>query len=467
MRVTPNLMISVGNPLKLDVIASECPEHSESEILSALKTAAIKHKHSFGVDIFTIQYLVSEDVVHIVPGPVVGVVDCSFFKLTFTPKFTGLSVGKCLALAQIAEAVDLVNHSETIVDEEVSFDTLSNSIDYFSKAFLSSIYDVLNQGIIRERTGIYKMDPELRGDIDFQTTISNSLEFPAVHMSVPTNDVDVNRYIKGAVIEVIRHSKSLEIRGLAGELLNVFSDVSHNIPDINEFNLSSSTTLQRRDYDKCLTLAQIIYDGFYTTEGDEESFTPYFTINLDNLFERLVAQQLEKQILPSNFEVISQCEKSHPCEPKLVGKLIKPDIIVSPIDSSKGWNNIVIDSKNKYSLSESDSLTVSNSDLYQMIYYAQCFDTNYAILVYPGNQVNASKYPIQSAEGRSTYEKKRQKAFQKIKSSSNTYTNFLFNTHNIELYFWRVNLSGTTRDTEQSFAQLALFVTDLAKGELQ
>ncbi|RHW77573.1 5-methylcytosine restriction system specificity protein McrC [Colwellia sp. RSH04] len=466
MITVPNFNLSVGKPLSLEKIALNCSEYNENSILMVLKSAAKKHKISFGVEIFKLQYQVELDDILIIPGPVVGVVDCSYFKLTFEPKFSGISVGKCLAFAQVAGAIELVNHSETIVEEEVSYDALTTSVDYFSKAFLSSVYDVLKQGVIKSRQHITKVDPEIRGNIDFQSTISNASEFPTVQISEPTSDLDVNQYIKGAISTVLKEAKCTEIKGIAGELLNVFHEVSDYVPNINELSLSNSTTLHRKDYEKCLTLAQVIYDGFHYEGGEEDSFTPYFTINLDALFERLVSQQLEKQILPANFDVCSQLEIDHPVEPIMEGKRIKPDVVVIPKDNNKSFKNIIIDSKNKYSVSENSKLLVSNSDIYQITYYAQCFNTDYAILVYPGNNKNCSKYPIQSAEGRSSYEKKRQKAFDKIKSDSGTFSKLNFITHEVNIFYWRVDLTGTMKNTEQSFAQLALFITDLSKGEL-
>ncbi len=466
MTTVPNLKLSVGNPLSLEEISSSCPSYTESEIISALKVAAKKHKLSFGVEVFKLQYVVDKDGLVIIPGPAVGIVDCTFFRLTFEPKFSGISVGKCLALAQVSGSVELVNHSETIVEQEVSYDCLTSSIDYFSKAFLSSVYDVLQQGLIKTRVERSKVDPEVRGNIDFFNTISGASEFPIVKVAEQTNDVSVNRFIKGAITEVIKSRACNDVKGVAGELLNVFNDVADNIPDINEINLSSHTTLQRNDYEKCITLAQIIFDGFNYESGDESSFTPYFTINLDLLFERLVIQQLQVQILSESFDVRPQFEFDHPATPPMQLKFIKPDIVVLPKDSSLGYKSVVVDSKNKYSMSGSDILSVSNSDLYQMTYYAQCFETNYAVLVYPGNKENCSKYPIPSSEGRVAYENKRSRAVEKIRSDSKSYVKLSFENHSVDIYFWRVDLTGTMKETEHSFAQLALFLTDLSKNEL-
>ena len=466
MTTVANLKVSVGNPLSLEEISSLCPVYTEREIIAALKAAAKKHKLSFGVEVFKLQYVVEGDGLVIIPGPAVGIVDCGFFRLTFEPKFSGISVGKCLAFAQIAGAVELVNHSETIVEQEVSYDSLTSSIDYFSKAFLSSVYDVLQQGLITTRVERSRVDSEARGNIDFFSTISGASEFPVIQVAEQSCDLSVNRFIKGAIAEVLKSKACNDVKGLAGELLNVFNDVADQIPDIKEINLSSHTTLQRNDYEKCITLAQIIFDGFNYESGDENSFTPYFTINLDLLFERLVSQQLQVQILPENFEVNSQFELEHPASPPMHLKVIKPDIVVSPKDSSLGYKNVVVDSKNKYSMSGNDQLSVSNSDLYQMTYYAQCFQTNCAVLVYPGNKKNCSKYPIQSAEGRAVYEKKRAKAVEKIRSNSKSYVQLAFEGHSVDIYFWRVDLTGTMKETEHSFAQLALFLTDLSKNEL-
>lgn len=463
MSFKPDFKLAVGIPLSVEEIAEGCPDLDESKIISVLKSSARKHRLLFGVELFKIQYNLTNDCMTLIPGPVVGRVDCLFFTLTFEPKFRDITVGKCLAFAQICGAIELLNHSNDVVEDEVSYESLTKSVDYFAKAFLSAVYDILHLGILETRTLVARHDSNLRGDIDFQKSIESASEFPVVNSGLPTINLPVNQYIKGAVRKVLDSACCSEIKGIAGQAMNVFCDVEDVDISLDEVNLNNSTTLKRPDYERCVALAEIIYNGYWYLDGEESSFSPFFTINLDLLFEKLVEFSLKNQVAEDNFRIIGQLESEHPAEPAFKDKYLKPDILLEP-KNSDNHKNIIIDCKNKYSYSNNDKLSISNSDIYQIVYYANCFKTNYAVLVYPGNRYNCTKYPIPSSEGRSAYLKKRDRAFGKVKEES--YTCLTFDSHKIDLFFWRIDLTGSMKDTEQSFAQLALFLTDLSKREL-
>lgn len=459
----PDFKLSVGVPLTIETICEIIPDVDESKIIFLLKNAIRAHKSVYGVDVFTLQYQVKQDSLAVIPGPNIGRVNCELFSLTFTPKFEGLSVGKCLAFAHICKSLELVNYDGDIVDDEVSDDSLISSYDYFSKAFVASVFDIFHSGILDTRVSFRCMSSELKGDIDFNQTIGEASEFPIVSCQRPSIDLPVNQYLKKTLVDIVGAASSMELIGLAGQALNQFVDVSDVELDFDELDLNAATTMRRLDYEKSLSLAAIIRNGYNYEKGGEKSFSPYFTMNLDNLFEKLVGYFVKSQVSNINFDVLLQLEKLHPASPELKSKLIKPDLVLQPKDNSK-YKNVVVDCKNKYSMLNDGALSIANADIYQMTYYAQCFYTEYAVLVYPGNFKNRTVYPIEGSEGRSSYIQKRNRAFDTI--LRNSYTCMSFNSHKIHLFFWKVDLTGTMKDTELSFAQLSLFLTDLSKNEL-
>ena len=463
MTSIPDFRLSVGIPLAVEKVCLKISGLEKSRVISLLKIAARKHKNLFGSEIFRLQYELQADSLMIIPGPVIGKVDCEEFSLTFEPKFEGISVGKCLAFAHLCQAAELVNQDGNVVDDEVSDDCLTSSLDYFSKAFVAAVFSIFQTGILESRKSYSCKDSELKGEINFGESIAKASEFPIVNTQKPSIDLPVNRYLKSTLRKVIETASSDELKGLAGQALNLFTDASDQDVEYENVDLNISTTLRRTDYEKALLLAEIIQTGYRFENGSELSFSPFFTINLDILFEKLVEFSIKNKVSDENFFVSSQVELKHPANPELKGKCIKPDVILSAKNNPR-YKNVVIDCKNKYSLSGNSELSISNADIYQMIYYAQCFETKFAVLVYPGNAENRTTYPIEGSEGRASYRKKRAKAIDRILKTS--YSRLRFESHDIHLFFWRVDLTGTMRDTELSFTQLALFLTDLSKNKL-
>lgn len=128
---------------------------------------------------------------------------------------------------------------------------------------------------------------------------------------------------------------------------------------------------------------------------------------------------------------------------------------------------VVLDTKNKYSLlDDSGKPKLSNQDLFQMIYYCQVLGTNIAILIYPGDKKNSTRYPLKGSISDETYEKNRCNAIKKMFDSGNTA--FKFNVENvmINIILWRLNLSGTLHETRESVAQLSQFVADCVQQEV-
>lgn len=463
--IKPRLLISLGNPLSIETIAQNLDGVSASSVQNLLEAKLLEHYQRFGHQPYSIVYERKQRGYVVQAGPIIGLIDLGLFELVAQPKFEGLEVGKCLHLAHHCQLNSLVRHTNTLIEEELSNINRLTSVDYFATAFLSTVTDVINNGLLQTISTVEGPDANFRGTlvIDRHIATGSSPLQPYTRRPVSIHDVPVNRTLKAALKLCRLHCTSPQVQSFASAALSHFNDVSENTPG-EPFVYEFESTLPRDEYKQALNFAQIILEGFDPLSGSEELFLPSFTLDLDLLFENFIAFELERKLRSELYTVRVQQKYPHPTEPVLVGKLIQPDIVV---EDRSGTTFVVLDTKNKYSLLPDQlSPSFSNADLYQIAYYCLVLEAKTAVLVYPGNFSTSTKYPFRGSEGERKYETKRQRALQNIQSNPSTYLRLSFASYPISLYFWRINLQGTMYDTMESVAQLALFLADVIKGKV-
>ena len=102
-----------------------------------------------------------------------------------------------------------------------------------------------------------------------------------------------------------------------------------------------------------------------------------------------------------------------------------------------------------------------------MFYYAETLQSDCAVLVYPGNGQSHNKYPIKGSESESSYQSKRQRSLEAMLNEGNCIYSLPKNdSSNFHLVIWRINLTGTLKDTRYSMAQLGQFLADLLSAEI-
>ena len=160
------------------------------------------------------------------------------------------------------------------------------------------------------------------------------------------------------------------------------------------------------------------------------------------------------------YDLKIQATIPHPISPILPNRYYSPDILFKPKDDSVVF---VVDTKNKYTqMSSAIDCQVSNSDLFQMAYYAQAQGSDTIVLLYPGNDETASGFPLKAAESDSSYATRLRRYFTNIHSNPQLSFILKFNP-NIRFYVWRVDLSGSIKNTRDSVARLAQFLAELYK----
>lgn len=462
----PVFSLRQGEPLPVDRISSQVQGADVMQVQHKLESTLVEHFQLFNQVPFLLAYDKTIKGYSIQSSPAIGLLDCGDFIIKLEPKFKGLEVGKCLQLAHYCQSNHLVKHSNSLIEDNMSGNEELNGPDYFAASFLSSLTDIINNGLLRTRSKHEGFDPDFKGTLLPDRHINKGATplAPYTEQTAFSTDVPINRTLKSALHTIRQSVKNDKLQSIAAKYLGYFNDVVDlDVTVDREYTFSS--TLRRADYEQGVALAKIIIEGFSPLSGDQDSFLPSFTLDLDRLFESFTAFELKKRILSDNFTVSIQSEFSHPTTPRLKDKVIIPDLVIR--SSEENGKSIILDTKNKYSLLADDTtLSLSNADLYQISYYCLALKAETAILIYPGNKTTATKFPIKGSEGKEEYERKRTRAVEKIKSESSTYIKVKLADHSINLFFWRINLEGTLFDTQSSVAQLANFIVDSIKGKL-
>lgn len=461
---THTVSLRIGNPVPLTELASHC--ELELNALKKLLCDEIRHHfYAFGTTPYFVEFSREFNDYVLRAGPVIGRIVCGRLVIEISPKFQHLEIGKCLQLAHYSQALQLVNHSSQISPDLVSDLDPISGVDYFAQAFLNAVQDCVNSGLIQRSSEVVEPDRDFAGKLEVSRHVelgANPLE-PIVRKKKRSHDGIFNSVLKSALMVCKETCGSPGIRGLSNSLLLQFQDCE-DLRDLDEaLNTRFRSSVRRVDYEHALALAEIILTGFDPNSDSETGFTPNFTINLDVLFEVFCAFEISNRISEEHFSVSLQETTSHNITPKLDAKDICPDVVVKPYN--EGHRTVVLDTKNKFSLSSSDTSYISNSDVFQIVYYSIRYGSNVGVLLYPGDKDSRTQYPIPGSEGSTAYERKRKNAVEKMHSSGKDI--FVIQTP-AEFYLvtWRIDLSGTLHDTKKSVAELCQFVTDVSAEEI-
>jgi 5-methylcytosine-specific restriction endonuclease McrBC regulatory subunit McrC len=464
----PIVYASVGNPLAFSEISKKVGISSETDVRSLLQGQIKEHHRLFGTEPYKIEYNREKDSYQIRPNGIVGRIFCGNFVLEISSKFEGIEIGKWLQLSHYSGANHLVRHNNDVAESAISQQDTFAGIDYFALALTSSVQDCLNDGLIYEKGTRDGDDPNFRGKLNVRKHIqkgANPLNLQTTQ-NIKRFDCNANSLIKRALEVCVEKTANIKIRGLADIMLSHFSEVSAARVETEPVTYDFVSSLPRPDYGKALAISKIVLEGFSAVHGDDSSFLPYYTINLDELFEQYVGYELQKLLRKDSYIVDLQKKLPHPLVPELNDNFIVPDIVVRG-DSDAEARPVVIDAKNKYSmLSDSGAVRFSNQDLFQIVYYCQTVKTNIAIIVYPGDLGSSTTYPLQHSESKEQYLTKRERAVQSMFEDGNCA--FKYKTESTEIYIiaWRINLAGSLHESRTAAAQLSQFIADCVKREI-
>ena len=184
-------------------------------------------------------------------------------------------------------------------------------------------------------------------------------------------DNKLNRTIKYVCKRMFLVVKNGNNKKVLHDLLFKLEDVTDEICtpyDCEKIHLSKSY----RHYEDVLTISKIFLLNSFGSTNPAEMQSFCFLFPMEKLFEGFMAgfmtEHYGKAICP-------QCEKKLFADEDCLIK-IKPDLLYE-----SGSNKIVLDTK--YKLLDKSNATPSNSDIYQILIYAEKYGTSKAYLLYP------------------------------------------------------------------------------------
>jgi 5-methylcytosine-specific restriction endonuclease McrBC regulatory subunit McrC len=463
---TPTVYAKVGCTITLSEISKIVDIADDYGIKTVLEKQIKQHYSLYGIEPYKLEYCRKRDTYQIRPNSIIGRINCGLFILQIESKFKEIEIGKWLQIAHYCGSTKLVNHNNDVTEKGISEKDKLEGIDYFALSFISAVYDCINQGLLYEKGTFDGDDPNFRGKLNVTKHIqkgANPMRLQTTQ-NIKKYNCNPNVIIKKAIEVCILKSHNKKILSLANGLIPYFKDINTDKVGSDIFDYNFVSSLPRPDYEKALALSKIILEGFSSIDGEIGSFTPFYTLDLDTLFEQFISYDINR-ILRDHFVVYAQKKIPHPINPELKANYIAPDLLV--YGNVKSWRPVVIDAKNKYSLLDDSGIPrIANQDIFQMVYYCETVGTNIAILVYPGDKNNYTKYPLMGSEAKQNYQKKRDSVIKTMFETSNSSFTFKSSSCEIHIIVWRLNLSGTLRETRESTAQLSQFIADCVKREV-
>jgi 5-methylcytosine-specific restriction endonuclease McrBC regulatory subunit McrC len=297
--------VKVGSYISLSEISSEVTISDSDEIKFILEKQIKEHYFLYGVEPFKIEYSRASDSYLLRPNSVIGRINCKYFVLEISSKFEEIEIGKWLQLAHYSEASHLVKHANDIIEKNVSENDVLSGIDYFVLSFVSATYDCVNQGLLYDKHIIALEDPHLKGKLNVNRYVQKGGNpfYPQMLQNAKNYNINPNKIIKKALEACVFSSKNSKVRNVANGLLGYFEGVDSEKLINTRINYDFISSLPRLDYEKSLALSKIILEGLNPLEGSNSSFTPFFTINLDVLFEIFVAFELRNMLKDQSYIV--------------------------------------------------------------------------------------------------------------------------------------------------------------------
>lgn len=257
-------------------------------------------------------------------------------------------------------------------------------LDILMRLFVRALADQLRRGLIRR----YRADaddlPTVRGRLQIEEQLRRNLvhrERSACEFDEFDEDHALNQLFRVAIRRMLRVASNAVTQQALRELLPAFEGVSDVEPTGDWL---ASVTLDRTSerFGLSLGMARLFLQGTTTGlyAGERNSFALLFDMN--ELFEKYIARTLRRQLRGSGFEVSIQDVRFH-----LVSDLqtkqrlfrLRPDIVVR-----RGKEVCcVVDTKWKRLSPEERKLGIAQGDLYQMLAYAEGYDSAAVLLLYP------------------------------------------------------------------------------------
>ena len=249
--------------------------------------------------------------------------------------------------------------------------------EVFIQMYLNEVQELLKKGLKSDYLtiegnltffkGKFLINQHLKHNIIFKDRFY--MAYDEFHINRPEN-----RLIKTTLLKLNKISSNGKNQLLAKRLLAEFEMVNQSTNIDKDFSLVKKDR-NTQAYQSLMTWSQVFLKNksFSTFKGTENVNALLFP--MEKIFEAYVAKQLKIKF--PEWKVETQKEDKYLFDnPKTFG--LNPDIYMS-----KGGSAIVLDTKWKKLIRNSNNYGISQSDMYQMYAYAYKYDVENIVLIYP------------------------------------------------------------------------------------
>ena len=318
-------------------------------------------------------------------------------KLT-AQQFVGVLAAPAATL-EILPKIDDLNHTDTrdclthmlarVFDIDIRHGTMTglgwqqyDLLEIWIRHFLDRLFEMVHQGLSRRYVNQEDDLAALRGRLDVKrqfTTLLCSPQKLACRYDDLSVDIPLNQIMKAAVMYLLPRTRMPESRRRLAELALAFADVrALPIRDLRWDQVVVNRT--NSAWDRLLKLAKLLLgERFQTTRrGEDEGFSLMFEMNF--LFEEFIGRTIQRAYAGSDLSVRLQGPENHALTDG-DNKLFKtrPDIVISRNKTPQ----LIIDTKWKALAGKGSKKGVVQSDVYQMMAYAQVYQCRRVMLLYP------------------------------------------------------------------------------------
>ena len=277
-----------------------------------------------------------------------------------------------------------VAHDLRVADGELAaLDTQRRDLlELLVRLFAGRLLAAVRRGLPRRYLAREEDLRLLRGRLDVTRQTTHLAVRPdrlACRFDELSEDTPFNRVLKAAVSRLARLARAAANLRLLAELAARFETVGHAADPLREPVRLDRTNVAFHDLHR---LACMFLKGDWqsTASGGAAGFALLFPMN--DLFEAFIGRCLRRALARHPVHVRLQ-SRHHALTDSNGSRLfgIRPDVVIE----AEG-DHIVLDTKWKRLDPRERTLGVEQSDIYQMLAYAEAHDAKRIVLVYPGAQ---------------------------------------------------------------------------------
>ena len=254
----------------------------------------------------------------------------------------------------------------------------SDLLELLITLFANRLLGAMRQGLPRRYVGHEEDLKLMRGRLHVVRQVTALVARPdvlACRFDELSEDTPLNRVLKAAVVRLAQVARSAANARLLSELAARLEFVGHSSEPLKEPVRLDRTNTAYHDLHQ---LARLLLSGDWQSTASGKSLGFSLLFPMPELFEKFIGRCLRRALAPWPVRLQS---KGHSALRDDEGPLfeLRPDAV---IETPSG--PIVLDTKWKKLASNGDrKLGVAQGDIYQMLAYAQAYEAERLVLLYP------------------------------------------------------------------------------------